>query len=1019
MRIFIITICVIFYGNLSGQWHPVQKDFFRDKKITESALIESLLVQHKNGSINGFTFEKQKSKLDKAGNTHTKYKQKIGDIPINNATIIIHSQNGYVKNKNGNHYTIDKELNVHQIDEAVAIDKAKERFISVISEKLNAEISLDDVIIEKVEKSYSDSQFPKYTNTLVPSFDVHLSLSQHAIALMILIDASTGKVLFENDKIRHNSVPGIGKSNYYGNVPINLDSISHQKFVFHDNSRGASITVNDFYSKNPIEAKTSQIDFEDPWENAAIDVLYGTRKFYDFMDEKLNFKSLDDEDYPLVANVGRHLYNNAFWNGQSTNYGSGDCNKYSPFTAIDVVGHEFAHGITTFNSELFYQGESGALNESFSDIIGKSLEKWAQPEKFTWVLGKTIFRSASPFRTMNAPHLHNHPSVYKGYNWETLVFLSFGVHTNSAVCNLWYYLLCEGKKGKNELGINYDVVPIGMEKALEIVFHTHINYLTANSDYLEMYYFTLEAAEDLFPGDTHVISSIKEAWKAVGITDDILNQTNILDAFTLSINEMPNGSALCDRKIANMDFIVKYNGNDVIPANTPIETKIYTYKTKFNQNGSLSSSYDTIYNSIYVSESPISKGDRLVFKIGNEVNYDSLIFGMNFYAILKYNVQNKEIKFTSSSYTLNVIITDVDPEDVFRPGNIKSVGAKNKCNPSEGFSYMNFDLISNICDTTAVPFKIVIKNEKASHEFIYLASPPKGSYNQIVMDLRTIKFEEIENLENSILEIYSTVNGNEYLEISHDLSQYFGPYLKPSDIINFDNNIEHQALTTTLCANCEKSISGGAMTIKTKNFEENLDTCVEPDIYYDVKKELANNLSEVLVCMDTEDIINPILHFDTYLLQNSPYNNIVKVNDGDEYLGNLNISSTENKIKSYSVPLLKNGKFGIKFRGLLHNSSWRIDNIRLESSSNTEDNHTSDLSFIINNPVSDILGIKIHDHEIGSDCMIYKSTGEQIYNNKLSDQQTEISVMDWPSGMYIVSLKTKKGSVSKKIIVAH
>jgi hypothetical protein len=51
--------------------------------------------------------------------------------------------------------------------------------------------------------------------------------------------------------------------------------------------------------------------------------------------------------------------------------------------------------------------------------------------------------------------------------------------------------------------------------------------------------------------------------------------------------------------------------------------------------------------------------------------------------------------------------------------------------------------------------------------------------------------------------------------------------------------------------------------------------------------------------------------------------------------------------------------------------------------------------------------------------MIYKSTGEQIFSTKLTEHQTEISSMDWPSGMYIVSLKSKKGSVSKKIIVAH
>ena len=69
-------------------------------------------------------------------------------------------------------------------------------------------------------------------------------------------------------------------------------------------------------------------------------------------------------------------YDNAFWNGQQMVYGDGDGQLFNRFTiAVDVIGHELTHGVTQYMSNLDYQAQSGALNESFSDVFGSLVKQ--------------------------------------------------------------------------------------------------------------------------------------------------------------------------------------------------------------------------------------------------------------------------------------------------------------------------------------------------------------------------------------------------------------------------------------------------------------------------------------------------------------------------------------------------------------------------------------------------------------------------------------------------------------------
>ena len=124
----------------------------------------------------------------------------------------------------------------------------------------------------------------------------------------------------------------------------------------------------------------------------ALDAHYSTTAFYDMMNERYGWSGIDGLGGELVSrvHVNGKYYVNAYWDGNRANFGNGDCDRYAPLTTLAIVGHEFMHGVTDYTSDLVYRNESGALNESMSDIFGKALEYYEDPQNFNWILGDII-----------------------------------------------------------------------------------------------------------------------------------------------------------------------------------------------------------------------------------------------------------------------------------------------------------------------------------------------------------------------------------------------------------------------------------------------------------------------------------------------------------------------------------------------------------------------------------------------------------------------------------------------------
>jgi Zn-dependent metalloprotease len=176
--------------------------------------------------------------------------------------------------------------------------------------------------------------------------------------------------------------------------------------------------------------------------NQAYDGLGWTYRFYW---EKFERDSIDGQGLPLLGMVhfGRN-YDNAFWdNVRHMFFGDGDGRILMQTTAgIDVIGHELTHGVTQHEANLTYSGQSGALNESVSDVFGIQVKQFALKQtvaKSDWLIGADIVGPAlqPALRSMKAPGTANSHDSQPG---DMDHYVPGGdVHVNSGIPNRAFY----------------------------------------------------------------------------------------------------------------------------------------------------------------------------------------------------------------------------------------------------------------------------------------------------------------------------------------------------------------------------------------------------------------------------------------------------------------------------------------------------------------------------------------------------------------------------------------------------
>jgi len=240
---------------------------------------------------------------------------------------------------------------------------------------------------------------------------------------------------------------------------------------------------------------------------------------YDFYATYHGRDSIDNAGMNLVSTVrycadaGNCPYANAFWNGSQMVYGEG----YSQ--ADDVVGHEMTHGVTDYESNLFYYYQSGAINESFSDIWGEFVDQTngagTDGAGVIWLMGEDLPGGAG--RDMSNPHDGNPPQPDR--MGDTTYYYcgegdNGGVHYNSGVGNKATYLLVDG-----DIFNGYEVTGIGMDKTAKIFSEVQTNMFTSASDYADLYDDLYQACVNLIGTSSITAADCQEVEDAVDATE--------------------------------------------------------------------------------------------------------------------------------------------------------------------------------------------------------------------------------------------------------------------------------------------------------------------------------------------------------------------------------------------------------------------------------------------------------------------------------------------------------------------
>lgn len=355
----------------------------------------------------------------------------------------------------------------------------------------------------------------------------------------------------------------------------------------------------------------------------AIDIHWGMEKTYDYY-KNIHLRNSFDGQGATIKNYYNppieinDINNAAAFEGTTPQesymvYGSGDGQYMKPVVSLDVQGHEFTHLVVANNGNggLKYQGESGALNESFADIFGTCIEFYSKPNA-NWTIAEDVMVNQSFLRSMEDPSLKGQPSKYKGTNWKetncgTPSFKKndfCGVHFNSGVQNFWFYLLCKGDgNSKNNDGINYNVTGIGIEKAQKIVYKNLIDYLVDGfSTYQDSYNGSLLATEQLYGNPSPELTAVKSAWYAVGIGNDPINFCSGVTKINSPNGIVTDGSGIANYgNNANCKWVISPTG----------ATKITLNFTAFNT--------QTNIDRVYVYDGPDDTSPLLATLSGNSL----------------------------------------------------------------------------------------------------------------------------------------------------------------------------------------------------------------------------------------------------------------------------------------------------------------------------------------------------------------------------------------------------------------
>ncbi len=488
---------------------------------------------------------------DKLGETHYRYYQSYNNIPVENSMYIAHTKSGRLTAMSG---TIVTEFNGKKGMKSTASVSPAQALNAALSYVHAEKYAWEDAGFEqriKLRKGKTATYYPVPSKVWyggddqINPADLTLAYKIDVYTLkpfdrkFIYVDAATGSILGTKQEMMHSDATGTAATGYSGTQTIHSD-LNGSTYRLRDLTKGNGIITlhaasghADYTNSSPNWALTGA----DQW---ALDAHFGVAATWTYYKDNFNRNSVDNAGYALTSWVNdASNTDNADWDGSEMDYGNLSSNGKG-VTGIDVTGHELTHGVTQYTCNLTYSKEPGAMNESMSDIMGKSVQFYTKPSDNSWILSNDM---GWEIRSFLNPNADGQPDTYKGTYWATSSSDSYGVHTNSGVGNFMFYLLVTGGSGTNDIGSAYTVSGIGLAKADQILYRSETVYLTSTSQYVNWRTACINSATDLYGAGSNEVIQVENAWYAVGIGTAGGSSCNLAAPSGLAAASITNTSA--------------------------------------------------------------------------------------------------------------------------------------------------------------------------------------------------------------------------------------------------------------------------------------------------------------------------------------------------------------------------------------------------------------------------------------------------------------------------------------------
>jgi bacillolysin len=420
-------------------------------------------------------------KTDELGMTHVRFAQMQGGISVFGGDLIVHlNADGSVASVNGVTVggldTLSTQVSLSEAD----ADKAALSQLAIVG---------DATVTEKSVVILNPSVITDQPSGTYLTYRVRVdSESRPDLAKYVFVDAQSGEVRFSYPavyEVRNRRTYNMRRSTSYANALL-VRSEGQGNVTTASNCTVADINNAHNYAGNTYDFFYNRYG-RDSYNNAGAAlnsyVCYGTN------------------------------YQNAFWDGSRMTYGDGFA------AADDVVAHELSHGVTEYASGLIYSYQSGALNESYSDIFGEAVDltnsSGSDGSSVRWDMGEDI-PGIGAIRDMADPGRFGDPDRTNSSNYYCGSGDSGGVHINSGVPNKAYTLLVDGGSFNGKT-----ITSIGLDAASAINYRTNEVYLTSSSNFLANYNQLIRSCGDLYGSTSNTCTQVRNALEAVRMNGSI------------------------------------------------------------------------------------------------------------------------------------------------------------------------------------------------------------------------------------------------------------------------------------------------------------------------------------------------------------------------------------------------------------------------------------------------------------------------------------------------------------------